>query len=369
MNQNHSHVRQNYYARCFSKHLNFVFALALFVGLALVGCKAETETEAEIFARNCSNVTTPSHLYSTISADGKVVAALSYVDYCGKMLVRYKYLDDEKPWQVLPVPRNVDSISFGLKGHELMLTRRTDLWGQSWSELLKWDLDHPDLGPQVLYEAYGLINPAEIAPGEIMVQNCVPTEKKKCHSRLGWQYDIIKNGKLLYRWDWGGPYGNRGNMNFWRADLVMPGQGVLWFKVRGYAKVGEPYPDFWHLTFPGKTAPKFPYPLDEETEYLFCSHRAERCFIEFIENRKNTKGKPFIYNRKVLWKGELCELEGVKGGRSDHTVTANGLFSVMSLDATKDNPRHLVIFKFSPHQWVIPPFLTSVQSRGLMIAV
>lgn len=325
------------------------------LGVGLAACKAETPEEKQ--ARICRETPVPSQLNTTISSDGKMIAVLSYVDNCGKKRLRYKNVDPEGPWQEMPIGTGVDSIRFGLKGHELMVTRRVregaGTWlgkvnqVDSWGELYKVNLDHPDQKPQTLYEAYGVIHPVEVTPGVIMVQNCVTTPDKRCHSTLGWQWDLVKDGKRIHRWPYGGPDGNRGNLNFGWPNVV-PGQGAFWFKVRGYYKEGEPYPDFWSVAFPGKRAPKFSQPLEEDTEDLECNYELERCIRDFSLRRSGLGTSGF--DREILWKGRRCALEGVRGDSYEKSLTPDGLASVMSLFNMGDKYEHVVFLKFSLQQ-------------------
>jgi hypothetical protein len=300
--------------------------------VALVGCMPAGTTPV------------PPHLNTTISSDGKVVAVMSYVDNFGKKRVRYKRLEPEGPWQELAIPMHVNSIRFGLKGHELMLTRRVDPAKDSWGELFKVDLDDPQQAPQKIYEAYGVQKPVEVTPGEIMVHSCATTKDNNCHSTLGWQWDLVRNGKLVHRWPYGKEYGN---MNYGWPNVV-PGQGAFWFKIRGYYKPGEPFPDFWSLAFPGKTGPKYTEPLGEDSEALYCDYQMERCIREYRRNSRNKELRG--YDREVMWRGQVCELQGVDGDRGDQSFTPNGLASVMSLFKLGDEWHHVVVFKFAPNQ-------------------
>jgi hypothetical protein len=328
------------------------------VAIGLAACKTETPEEKQ--ARICRETPVPPHLNTTISSDGKVVAVMSYVDKCGKKRVRYKHLDPEGAWQELSIPMGVDSIRFGFHAHELMFTRRVrpgdGTWlgnlnkVDSWGALYKVDLDHPEQEPQTIYEAYGLILPVEVTPGVIMVQDCVPTTAKQCHGQLGWQWNLIKDGKLIHRWPYGGPDGNRGNMNFGWPNVV-PGQGAFWFKVRGYYKEGEPFPDFWRLAFPGKTAPIFTETLSEDSDDLTCDYQAERCLRTFHRDRRDERHAVYFeYDHETLWRREKCQIEGVAGFTYDKSLSPDGLFSVLSLVIANERKPHVVVIRFSAHQ-------------------
>ena len=82
-------------------------------------------------------------IYATISADGKVIAALSN-PYTSKARLRIMYLDKPNQWQDLKIPAKTSSARFGLQGHELLVTHNTDEGAQA--VLSKIDLGQPAAG-------------------------------------------------------------------------------------------------------------------------------------------------------------------------------------------------------------------------------
>jgi hypothetical protein len=335
--------------------------LVALLGIGLSGCKAETPEEKQ--ARICREMDVPADLQTTISSDGKMIAVLSYVDNCGKKRLRYKNVDPEGPWQELPIGTGVDSIRFGLKGHELMVTRNVregaGTWlgnevnkVDSWSELYKVDLDHPQKSAKTMLEGYGLALPIEIIPGEYMVMNCIPNQNKQCHRLLGYEWNLIKDGKLVHKWTHGRPDAEgkeyRGALNYGWPN-VMLGQGLYWLKADFYRKQA-PFTNFWTLTLLDKNTPAFNKNVEDETTNIDCDYRMERCVRTFSLPLDETN-HPQGFNREVLWRDQRCDLDGVIGtGNTGLSLTPNGLAAVTPLHKTHEAWHHVVVFKFAAQQ-------------------
>lgn len=302
---------------------------------------------------------TPPHIYPTISGDGKMIAVLSHTDaYHVGMRLRYKIIDPPGPWQEVPIPTNVNSIRFGLKGYELLVTRRSRPQVDSWGELYKIDLADPTKPPQTLYEAYGVQNPTEVTPGEIFLTNCVTTPDKQCHGRIGWQWNLIKNGRLVKQWPYGAQYGN---MNYGWPNVV-PGQGAFWLKAGGTYKEGDTFPSYWSFAFPGsKSAPQMTMPLDVGTVDLDCDYKMERCVRTHLQNAytMNKTGDPLTTDRGtftwiagVVYRNENCLVHDVAGFIWKQSIAPDGRAAVVAVGprvSTKNAP-HVAVIKFQPGQ-------------------
>lgn len=301
----------------------------------------------------------PPHIYPTISSDGKMIAVLSHADpYHAAMRLRYKRVDPPGPWQELPISTHVDSIRFGLKGYELLLTRRSRPQVDSWSELYKIDLADPNKATQTIFEAYGLKYPTEVTPGEIFLMDCATTPDNRCHSRLGAQWKLIRNGKLIREWPYGTQYGN---MNYGWPNLV-PGQGAFWLKIGGYYREGDTFPSFWAFAFPSRaSAPQMNMPLDVGTTRVSCDHKVERCMRVHLQNSyaMNKTGDPitsdrgkFTYIAGAVYRNENCLVRDVAGFIWDQSITPDGRAAVVSLEpeGIPGGAQHVVAIKFQPGQ-------------------
>lgn len=301
----------------------------------------------------------PPHIYPAISSDGKMIAVLSHADpYHVAMRLRYKRIDPPGPWQELSIPTHVDSIRFGLKGYELLLTRRSRPQVDSWSELYKIDLADPNKAPQTIYEAYGLKYPTEVTPGEIFAMNCATTSDNQCHNRLGAQWNLIRNGKLIREWTYGAQYGN---MNYGWPNVV-PGQGAFWLKIGGYYKEGDTFPSFWAFAFPGSaSAPQMNMPLDVGTVDLDCDYKMDRCLRVHLQNAyaMDKVGHPttsdrgtFTYIAGVVYRNENCLVQDIAGFIWDKSITPDGRAAVVAVGprgSTQNSP-HVAVIKFEAGQ-------------------
>ena len=281
-------------------------------------------------------------LYTTISADGLMVATLSEIGM-KKPLLRFIRLDDDKGWQELPVPPYTNSIRFGLTGYELLLTNY--IGEARIADLSKWDLAAPENGPQRIYRADSLGFPIEVVPGEYLVRICIPRGKTpdgKDYCRTFW--DLVKKKELAHRYD-------SDRILSYRQPNIVEGEGFFWTTVRGDRREGEVHPRVRGFSFPNGKLPHFETShLGEDTGSVKCDYRADRCLRNYIKNFGKKEPGPFVYDIEILLGQSRCQPLGTEGYSDGFWLTPSGNAAVMSLATGYDQPRHVVVMHFTPGQ-------------------
>lgn len=304
-------------------------AVLLLTNLGLIGCKPTNYPPNE----------RPT-LYTTISSDGQMVAALDRIG-TDKPRLRVMRLEPEGPWQDMPVPPYTTSIRFGLKGHELLLTNH--IGENEKSDLSKWDMDAPDKGPQRIYRADGLVFPIEVSAGQYLVRACPLTPENKCHPWFN-VWHLVAQDKLIHA------YTEERRLNYSWPNVVQ-GQGFFWMRVREEQEKNE-LPAIRSVAFPSKTAPTFNIEkLMKNSSNLVCDYKTERCLRNFIRDRLNPTGyEPYVYDVEVLYRAKSCQPLGLNGYYDKESLTPDGNAAVMSLAPGYDQPRHVVVMQFKPGQ-------------------
>lgn len=276
-------------------------------------------------------------LYTTISADGLMVATLSEIGM-KKPLLRFIRLDDDKGWQELPVPPYTNSIRFGLTGYELLLTNY--IGEARIADLSKWDLAAPENGPQRIYRADGLGFPIEVTPGEYLVRACRTGEKNYCGS----VWDLVKEGELTHRY-------NSDRILSYSQPNIVEGEGFFWTPNRGDRREGEVHPRVRGFAFPDGKLPHLETGhLGEDTAYVRCDYKADRCLRRYIKNWGKKGPGNFVYDVEVLLGQTRCQTQGSEGFSDGLSLTPSGNAAVMSLATGYDQPRHVVVMRFTPGQ-------------------
>ncbi|MDD5031311.1 MAG: hypothetical protein PHH58_17760 [Rhodoferax sp.] len=284
-------------------------------------------------------------LYSTISADGDMVATLANIGTDNARLRVMDLRSDARNWQELAVPKYTTSIRFGMQGRDLLLTY--NIGEQEKAVLAKWDMNSPAQGPQQIYAADGLVFPVEVAPGEYLVRACYPTPQGRCHSAVGVVWDLVKDQKLIHR------YSAPVALNYSQPNVVQ-GQGFYWMKVPGEYQKEEAFPGFKRFAFPGKQEPEVQLrTMSKDSTSLYCDHTSTRCLRSFIANfgeKYNPKSPDYVYAAEVLYGGTHCPVSGVAGYYDEISLTPNGNAAVISLASGYDQTRHVVVIHFKPGQ-------------------
>ncbi len=282
-------------------------------------------------------------VFATISADGKVIAALTKAE-SEKSRVRVMYLDKPNQWIDLPTPPNTSSIQFGLQGHELLITSRI---GESADSVLsKLDIDKPQKGLIALYKATGLAYPFEVAAGEYLVRFCPPKSDNKCHPWFnGW--DLIRDGQLIYRYLY---TETKFSLNYSQLNIVR-GEGFFWMRTPGEYGENEKFPQIRSLAFPGKDAPKYDVSGFESNSYdLNCDYTSTRCLKTYIKNIDKKGPGNFVYDIQVLYKSKKCLMQGTEGFADRLQMSPDGNHAILSATKVFDSPRHIVVMQFKPNQ-------------------
>lgn len=155
-------------------------------GFLLVGCKPTYPDKPAVLT-----------LTPSLSSDGKLLAVLSRGGAGDAQRLHIKWLDKDEPWQELPAPMFTNSIHFGLKGYELLMTH--DLPDNlKMAQLTRWDVSDLNKDSQAIYQAPYLAFPVEVKPGEILVRTCEPMGdggQDRCGRGPGSYWILVKPGQ------------------------------------------------------------------------------------------------------------------------------------------------------------------------------
>jgi hypothetical protein len=287
-------------------------------------------------------------LYNTISSDGRLVATLERIGTATPLL-RIKWLDRDEPWQELPAPMFTNSIRFGLKGYELLMTH--DLPDNSnMAQLTRWDVSDLNKESQTIHQGPFLAFPVEVKPGEILVRTCVPKGdggQDSCQRGPGSYWILVKPGHEPIRVTL-----NRVLLVFGQPNVT--DKGFFWVS----RKPADPDPNPKHprllaYPLPGGEAPSFDVTRVEADESVECDRAVQRCLRIFVKG-KHPIDSPFfgqfIYAPEIFYGAQACKVEGLSGYFDERSITPNGLAAVMALAPAYDQPRHVVVMRFKPGQ-------------------
>jgi hypothetical protein len=329
MKKNNKQFVPNNYKR--SRWLDCVFTVGFAITLAACNVK---------YPPNASPT-----VYSTISAEGDMIATLANIGTDNVRLMVMDLRSDARNWKELAVPKYTTSIRFGMQGRDLLLTY--NIGEQEKAVLAKWDMNNPAQGPQQIYAANGLVFPVEVAPGEYLVRACYPTPQGRCHPAVGAVWDLVKDQKLIHR------YSAPVALNYSQPNVVL-GQGFYWMKVPGEYQKEEEFPGFKRFAFPGKQEPEIQVStISKDSTNLDCDHTSSRCLRSFITNfggKYDSKFPDYVYGAEVLYGSAHCLVTGVAGYYDNISLTPNGNSAVVSLAPKYDQPRHVVVIHFKPGQ-------------------
>lgn len=299
-----------------------------------------------IFATACKP-NNPQHseslpIYPTLSNDGKLLVVLVNSGQETPRL-RIKWLDREESWLDVPAPKYTNSIRFGLTGYNLLLTHARP-GPQGASQLSRWDVSQPSKPSEILYEGTDVEFPVEIKPGQVLVRMCPqPPGEKACVRGSGVMQAIVENGQAI-------PIKETRSLLYAQPNVVEGGffwlEDEYFSKKRGDASLRE----ISAFALPGGKVPQFDTTLfDSKSRTLDCDRKAERCLLGYLTDER-INGTTFVYGFKVIDGRHTCILPGVKGWQDDFIVTPDGRAAVMSLSRVSEEPRHVVVLRFTPGQ-------------------
>jgi hypothetical protein len=286
-------------------------------------------------------------LYPTISGDGKLLVVL---DRVGKEIprLRIKWLDRNDNWLEVPAPKYTSSIRFGLTDYKLLLTHARQGPGGA-SQLSLWDVSQPSKPSEVLYEGTRVAFPVETSPGQILVRICPqPPGESACVGGHGLVWALIKNGQATLISETLGmiPLG---------TPNVVGENGFFWNyedeRWRGVSGPGIPpgSTKIFSYGLPGKSAPLIDTTfLDARSGRMECDRNGDRCLLNYLtDERLNSY---FVWGFKVIHKGTICNLSGLKGYVENFSLTPDGNTAVMSISRVPEEPRRVVVLRFDPGQ-------------------
>lgn len=313
--------------------LTLVLLMVLTLIVGAVGCEKPRYPTAE-----------RPFLQTTISSDGQMVAAL---DRIGTETPRLRVikLDDGSNWKELPVPPYTTSISFGLKGYELLLTHHVG--DHDVANLLKWDLAEPSKPMEKIYRSSGLVFPMEISLGEYLVRECRQEidYPEVCKKIGGNQWVVVTSERIL------GTFSKPIGIGSYSQPNVIDGKGLFWKSLKGGQKGGyqneeSEAPPFLVVPFIGEEFPDLNKLEVEgsETTNLRCDFYAERCLRSFVSHKD--RDRLFVYDLDVLYKGLRCHVEGLQGYSDGVSLAPYGNAAVMSLAPRYDHVRNVIVMHF-----------------------
>ena len=278
-------------------------------------------------------------LHTTISSDGRMLATLMYAGTDAHLL-RVRNLDTDTTWRHVTAPPWTQSIRFGLRGHELLLTHKTP--GLPASDLLsRIDLDHPERGPQTIYSAPDLSFPVEVEPGKIMVRTHRPPPTAAAAISPGDFYWILVGPDQTAQ-----PVGPQSMFPYAAPEIV--GRGFFWTE----DQIGlqqEDHPRLLRFALPGGDVPDISAShLEKNTFSIRCDRQARRCLRSYIANFGHSG--PFVYDVEVILGEKRGPVVGVAGFGDPMSITPDGNAAIMSLALASGQPRHVVVMHFKPQQ-------------------
>jgi hypothetical protein len=285
-------------------------------------------------------------LQTTISSDGKMVAALDRIG-TEQPRLRVIRVDDGSSWKELPAPPYTTSIHFGLNGYDLLLTHH--IGDHSVADLLKWNIVDPSMPMERIYRSSGLAFPMEISPDKYLVRECRTSvhSPEVCQKFGGNQWRVLTSKHTV------GVFSKPIGVGSYSQPNLIDGKGFFWKNLKG----GEVYYD-GHNGEENKTPSFLIVPFGEE-EFLDldelevegseitnvrCDFNAERCLRSFVSHKD--RDRLFVYDVDFFYKGSRCYVEGLQGYSDGAFVTPYGNAAVMSLATRYDQVRNVVVMRF-----------------------
>ncbi len=305
---------------------------ALVVILLLVACSDESFKKPK-YPPNAKPT-----LYTTISLDGKLVAALDQIG-TEKPRLRIKWLDKDLPWQELQAPPFTNSIRFGLTGYGLLMTH--SLPGKSpLAQLTRWDVSDLTRSSEMLYTGPNLAFPIETKPGQILVRTCTPYD---------WNPDRCGTDWFLVSPDGTGQQVSPKDVSLVYSQPNITSGGFFWLDQR-INKERQGDREILAYPLPNGRKPEVSISmLNEYTADLDCDYQTKRCLHAFNAGKNPTTGH-FIYDLEIFDDSRRCRPTGLTGWSDGGTLSPDGRVAVMSLAKEYDSPRHVVIMRFKTGQ-------------------
>lgn len=278
-------------------------------------------------------------MYPTISSDGKLLVVLDRIGQETPRL-RIKWLDRDDPGLEIPAPKYTSNVRFGLTGYDLLITHARP-GPEGASQLSRWDASQPSKSSEILFEGNRVAFPVEVKPGQVLIRMCPqPPAQQACANGHDLVWALVEDGKAtpiketLGLYPLGTPNVTEDGF-FWTVDKSLSartGQNVIAYG------------------FPNKKPPKFDaLVLDETTGVSKCDQKANRCLVNYLTNER-INGSTYVYSFKVLNDHISCNLEDIKGWQDDFSVTPDGQAAVISSSRVFEEPRHVVVMRFTPGQ-------------------
>jgi hypothetical protein len=253
-------------------------------------------------------------------------------------ILRIRNLDTDTQWRTVAVPLYTGTIQFSLQGHELLLTHNNPA-ASPMEYLSKLDLDHPERGVELIYEAGNLAFPVEVAPGQVMVRTRLPTDPGT-HRLSGYYWVLVGPGEQVQR------VGPEKILPYSAPNIV--GTGFYWVDQQ-IGSDEDAHPRLLKYALPGGSAPDITSEqFDRNTSNIRCDRHANRCLRVYIANRG--QAAKFIYDIEVFLGMERCHVPGVAGFSDRLSITPDGNTAVMSLAPSYDDSRHVVVMHFKAQQ-------------------
>jgi hypothetical protein len=315
----------------FSVRKNAYFVIALASIFFATACKPNYPTDIASLP-----------IEPTLSSDGKLLVVLFNSGQETPRL-RIKRLDRDEPWFEVPAPKYTNSIRFGLTGYGLLLTHARP-GPQGLSQLSRWDASQPATPSEILYEGTHVAFPVEIKSGQVIIRMCPqPPGGNACVRGSGTVQALVANGQATLIKETSG-------LLYAQPNVVEGGffwlEGAYFSKKRGDASRRE----ITAFALPGSKVPEFDIArFDATSERLQCDHKANRCLLNYLTDER-VNGTTFVYGFKVFDGPNTCLLPDVKGWQDKFSVTPDGRSAVMSLSRVSEEPRHVVVMRFTPGQ-------------------
>jgi hypothetical protein len=281
-------------------------------------------------------------LYPTLSSDGKLLVVL---DRSGEETprLRIKWLDRDEPWLELSAPKYTNSIRFGLTGYHLLLTHARP-GPQGASQLSRWDVSQPTKPSEVLFEGTDVEFPVEVKPGQVLIRMCPePPGEKACVRGIGIVRALIENGQAT-------PIKETRSLLYAQPNVV--DGGFFWLEDEYFSqKRGDASRrEITAFALPAGKVPQFDISRFDATSVRFkCDQTANRCLLKYLTDER-INGSTYVYGFKVFDGRATCTLADIKGWQDDFYVTPDGRAAVMSLSRTYQEPRHVVVMRFTSGQ-------------------
>jgi hypothetical protein len=281
-------------------------------------------------------------LHTTISADGHMVATLLNAG-TDQQLLRVRNLRTDAAWRTVQAPRFTQSIQFGVRGHELLISYfKPDL---KINALGRLNLDLPDSAVKVIYEGVDMAFPVEVSPGRVIVRTHHPPASGREEANMfSYYWLLLEDGKEPVRV---GPEQMLGTA----APSIVGTGFFFWLNYLADNTAQEKNAHIKAYPLPGGQAPQIDGgQFDESTTSLVCDHSGQRCLRQYISNKAQKLAAPYIYDLDAFLGSVRCKLPYMAGWQDYISITPDGSAAVLSLATAYDKPRHVVVMHFNLHQ-------------------